>query len=132
MSVRLVNPDTLTRPVGYSHAAVGAGTAVVLAGQIGCDSSGKVASPGELVPQFAKALDNLLEALRACGGEPEDLAHLRIFVTDVSAYRDELRALGEAWRARFGKHYPPMTLAGVQALFEPGTVVELEGLAYVG
>ncbi|MCZ6787138.1 MAG: RidA family protein [Planctomycetota bacterium] len=132
MGVRLVNPETLVRPVGYSHAAIGEGRAVVLAGQIGCDQSGKVEAPDELVPQFAKALDNLLEALRACGGEPADLAHLRIFVTDVAAYREKLRALGEAWRARFGTHYPPMTLAGVQALFEPGTVVELEGLAYVG
>ena len=60
MGVRLVNPETLTRPVGYSHAAIGDGRAVVLAGQIGCDQSGKVEAPDALVPQFAKALDNLL------------------------------------------------------------------------
>ena len=45
MGVRLVNPETLVRPVGYSHAAIGEGRAVVLAGQIGCDQSGKVEAP---------------------------------------------------------------------------------------
>lgn len=131
MSVRLVNPESLTKPVGYAHAAVGSGTPVLLAGQIGCDRSGKVVDPDDLVKQFARALDNLLVALRAAGGAPDDVAHVRIFTTDVAEYRAHLRELGEAWRARFGSHYPAMVLAGVRELFEPGSKVEVEGVAYV-
>lgn len=131
MSVRLVNPEELPKPVGYAHAAVGRGTPVLLAGQIGWDRSGKVVAPNDLVAQFGLALDNLLVALRAAGGKPEDLAHVRIFTTDVPEYRRNLRALGEAWRQRFGRHYPAMVLAGVSELFEPGSKVEVEGIAYV-
>ncbi|MHC4933639.1 MAG: RidA family protein [Planctomycetota bacterium] len=131
MSVEFVNPDSLPKPVGYAHVAIGRGRPVVLAGQIGWNREGKVEAPGDLVKQFALALDNLLEALRAAGGEATDLAQMRIFTTDVPAYRRHLRELGAEYRKRFGKHFPAMVLAGVTELFEPGTVVEIEGIAYV-
>jgi enamine deaminase RidA (YjgF/YER057c/UK114 family) len=131
MSVRLVNPDTLPKAVGYSHVAIGKGTPVVLAGQIGWNADGKVEAPGDLVKQFAKALDNMVEALRAAGGKPTDLALMRIYTSEVETYRDSLRELGAAYRERFGKHFPAMCLLGVTGLFEPGTVIEIEGLAYV-
>ena len=78
MSVRLVNPESLAKPVGYSHAAVGAGRPVVLAGQVGWDAACRFEEG--VVAQFGKALDNLLEALAAAGGKPEDMA--------VFAFRD--------------------------------------------
>lgn len=130
MGVRLVNPESLPKPVGYAHAAVGTGRTIVLAGQIGCEKSGRVAEP-DLVKQFAMALDHLLVALRAAGGGPADLAQLRIFTTDVGEYRARREELGKAWQARFGRHYPAMVLAGVTELYEPGSKVEVEGLAYV-
>ena len=131
MSVRVVNPDDLSAPVGFSHAAVGHGRPVVLAGQIGCDATGRIERPDDLVAQFAKALDNLLAALRAAGGAPNDVALLRIYTTQVDTYRRSLEELGAAYRARFGKHYPAMCLLGVTELFAPGTLVEIEGMAYV-
>ena len=131
MTVRLVNPDSLAPPVGYAHAAVGTGKTIVLAGQIGCDRSGKVLEPNDLVKQFATALDNLLVALGEAGGRPEDLAQLRIFTTDVREYRSRLKDLGAVYRDRIGRHFPAMVLAGVTELFVPGSKVEIEGLAYV-
>lgn len=131
MGVKLFNPKTLAPAKGFSHAAVGTGRAVLLAGQIGWDVTGRIVSP-DLVAQFAKALDNLLDAMRACGARPEDLAFLRIYTVDVPGYRARLKELGAAWRERFGKHYPAMVLAGVAGLFEPGSLVEIEGVAYVG
>jgi len=131
VSVRVVNPDDLAAPVGFSHAAVGQGRPVVLAGQIGCDAAGRIEHPDDLVAQFSKALDNLLTALRAAGGVPTDIALLRIHTTQVETYRRSLKELGAAYRDRFEKHYPAMCLVGVTELFAPGTLVEIEGLAYV-
>lgn len=131
MSVELFNPDGLAPPVGFSHAVVGSGRPVVLAGQIGCDETGRVVAPSDLVAQFARALDNLLAALAAAGGAPTDLALLRIYTTDVAGYRASLRELGAAYRARLGKHFPAMALLGVTELFDEDARVELEGLAYV-
>ena len=131
MSVRLVNPESLAPAVGYAHVAVGRGTPVVLAGQIGWDATGKVEAPDDLVAQFGKALDNMLVALEAAGGKAEDLALLRIYCTRVDLYRTHLKELGAAYRERLGRHYPAMCLLGVTELFVPGSMVEIEGLAYV-
>ena len=66
---------------------------------------------------------------RAAGGAPEDLAKMTVFVTDLDAYRSSLRAIGQAWKARLGKHFPAMALVGVAGLVEEGAVVEIEAVA---
>jgi enamine deaminase RidA (YjgF/YER057c/UK114 family) len=118
---RIVNPPELGAPSGFSHAVVAGGRTVHLAGQIGAGES--------LAEQFDNAATNLLIALRAAGGEPEDLVSLQVFVTDVAAYKASLPALGRAWREHFGRHYPAMGLFGVSELFEPWAQVELMGVA---
>ncbi len=119
---RIVNPDELPRPSGFSHAVVApAGETVYLAGQIGDGES--------IAEQFGNAAVNLLSALRAAGGKPEDLVSLQVFVTDVAEYKSSLAELGQAWREQFGRHYPAMGLFGVTELFEPTAKVELMGTA---
>ncbi len=130
MSVRLLNPASLAEARGFSHIAVGKGTPVVLAGQIGWDKSGKIVSD-DLVAQFGRAIDNVLEALKAAGGRPDDLALLRIYCTRVDLYRKQLKELGAVYRKRLGRHFPAMALLGVTELFTPGALVEIEALAYV-
>jgi enamine deaminase RidA (YjgF/YER057c/UK114 family) len=118
---RIVNPDELPRPSGFSHAVVAQGETVFLAGQIG---------DGETIAeQFGNAAANLLTALRAAGGSPQDLVSLQVFVTDVADYKASLADLGQAWREHFGRHYPAMGLFGVTELFEPTARVELMGTA---
>jgi len=131
MSVRFVNPEQLSKPIGFSHAAIGEGQAIAIAGQIGCGADGVVVEPDNIVAQFALALDNLLVALRAAGGAVEDLASLRIYTTDVPGYKANLKALGAAYRERLGRHFPAMALLGVAALFDDGAQIEIEGVAYV-
>ena len=116
----LINPDELPRPSGFSHAAK-AGNTVYLAGQIGAGET--------LAEQFDGAAGALVTALRAAGGEPDDLVSLQVFVTDVAAYKDSLPSLGQVWRKHFGRHYPAMGLFGVSELFEPEAQVELMGVA---
>jgi enamine deaminase RidA (YjgF/YER057c/UK114 family) len=118
---RIVNPPELGAPSGFSHAVVADGRTVYLAGQIGTGES--------LVEQFDNAAGNLVIALRAAGGEPEDLVSLQMFVTDVAAYKDSLPGLARAWRRHFGRHYPAMGMFGVRELFEPWALVEIMGVA---
>jgi len=122
-----INPPSLARPVGFSH-AVRAGQTVYLAGQTALGPDGKIA--GEtIVEQFEVAASNLIEALQAAGGVPEDLVTLQVFVTDVSEYKGFLAELGDVWRRRFGRHYPAMGLFGVTELFDAEAKVELMGVA---
>jgi enamine deaminase RidA (YjgF/YER057c/UK114 family) len=118
---RIVNPPELGAPSGFSHAMVAAGNTVHLAGQIGAGAT--------MVEQFGSAAEKLVIALRAAGGEPENLVSLQVFVTDVGAYKGALPAIGLAWRRHFGRHYPAMGLFGITELFEPEALVELMGVA---
>jgi enamine deaminase RidA (YjgF/YER057c/UK114 family) len=127
---RNVNPDSLPPPSGYAHATVAAaGTSVHLGGQAGHRPDGSIAD--DLVEQFDQACANVVEALRAAGGQPEHLVQLTIYATDVGEYRRRLRELGEAWRGRFGTHYPAMALIGATELFDAVARVELVGVAVV-
>ncbi len=130
MSVRLHNPPELARAVGFSHAAVGTGRLVALAGQIGWDGEGVLVSD-DFAAQFDQALGNLVVALRAAGGEPSDLLSLRIYVTDKARYNARLKEVGAAYRAHLGRHFPAMALVQVADLLEPGALVEIEGLAAI-
>jgi enamine deaminase RidA (YjgF/YER057c/UK114 family) len=118
---RIVNAPELGEPSGFSHAVIAAGRTVHLAGQIGAGAS--------ISEQFDSAAANMLVALRAAGGEPENLVSLQIFVTDVPGYKASMREIGHAWRKHFGRHYPAMGLFGVTELFEPEAQVELMGVA---
>lgn len=118
----IVNPPELPEPVGFAHAVV-AGGAIYLGGQTG---------EGEtLVEQFDSAAGRVVTALRAAGGEPDDLVSLVIYTTAMEEYRAATKELGEVWRKHFGKRYPAMALIGVASLFEPEAVVELMGVAVV-
>jgi enamine deaminase RidA (YjgF/YER057c/UK114 family) len=131
MSSQEVSVPGWPAPRGYANGRIGRGRAVHVAGQVGWDEQGAFATR-DLVPQFARALDNVIAVVRAAGGVPEDIARMTVYVTDIAAYRGAQVALGLAWRARLGKHFPAMALVGVSALVEPDAVVEIEATAYVG
>jgi enamine deaminase RidA (YjgF/YER057c/UK114 family) len=118
----IVNAPELPKPSGFSHAVV-AGKTVYLGGQIGEGST--------VVEQFDGAAANVVAALRAAGGEPDQLVSLVVYTTEMEEYRASTRELGEVWRRHFGRRYPAMALVGVDSLFEPGAKVELMGVAVV-
>jgi enamine deaminase RidA (YjgF/YER057c/UK114 family) len=127
----LVNPESLPPPRGFSHAALAtSGRTVHLAGQTGHRADGVLAGDG-LVEQFDQACANVVEALRAAGGEPDHLISLMIYTTDMGAYRQERQQIGEAYRRSFDRHYPAMALIGVSELVDPKAKVELVGVAVV-
>ena len=121
---RIVDVPGLPEPVGYAHAVVAApGRTVYLGGQIGAGET--------LVEQFDAAAANLVAALRAAGGEPDDLVSLVVYATDLDEYRASLSDLGDVWRRHFGHRYPAMALVGVSGLIDPLARVELMGVAVV-
>ncbi len=132
MNKRVLNPEALARPSGYSHGVItSGGNLLFLAGQTGMDRSGKIASPHDLVAQFSQTLANLKTVVEAAGGELTNVVKLTIYVTDKSAYRAHLKPLGETYRAFFGNYYPAMTLVEVKSLFDDNALVEIEGFAVI-
>jgi enamine deaminase RidA (YjgF/YER057c/UK114 family) len=121
---RIVNPPELPEPSGYAHAVVAApGRTVWLGGQTGAGDT--------IAAQFDDAATSLLVALRAAGGEPDDLVSLVVYATDLDEYRQAMGELGEVWRRHFGLRYPAMALIGVSGLADPDSRIELMGVAVV-
>lgn len=130
MSVERVNPVELGEPQGFSHAVIGHGTTIFLAGQTALDASGRIVGSG-VVEQFEQALSNLLTALQAAGGVPSQLASVTVYVTDMDDYRANSREIGRVWRRLAGRDYPAMAGIGIARLWDSGALVELQGFAVV-
>jgi enamine deaminase RidA (YjgF/YER057c/UK114 family) len=121
----------LAPPAGFSHAVVAPpGRTIYLGGQTAQAADGTIQG-ATIVEQFDQAARNLIAALRAAGGEPDDIVSLQVFVTNLAAYRLSMRALGPIWRQHFGRRYPAMALIGITELLDPRALVELVGVAVI-
>jgi enamine deaminase RidA (YjgF/YER057c/UK114 family) len=123
-----VNPESLPKPSGFSHAVLARGTTIHLAGQTGMDASGAIVAGG-VVAQFEQALENLLTALRAAGGSPDGLASLTIYIVDMDDYRAHSHEVGAVWQRLVGRDFPAMAGIGVARLWDEDALVELQGHA---
>src|SRR5258707_14509734 len=119
MALERVNPASLARPSGFSHAVVATGGRMVfLAGQVALGADGAIVG-GTVAEQFDRALANLLEALRAAGGSPGHLASLTVYVVDLDDYRRQSSQIGLARRRLGGREDPAMAAGGVPPLVGP-------------
>jgi enamine deaminase RidA (YjgF/YER057c/UK114 family) len=131
MNSERINPPELGRPSGFSHAvSATVGRMVFLAGQLGTGRDSKIVAGG-VVAQFEQALANVLTALAAAGGEPQDLVSLTIYLIDVEDYQAHGREIGAVWRRLAGTAYPAMAGVGVTRLWDPMALVEIQGIAAV-
>lgn len=129
MTIARINPENLAPPAGFSHAVVVQDRRLVfLAGQTALDGTGKIVGAG-VVEQFEQALGNLLTALRAAGGGPEDLVELTVYLVDIEDYRRHAQEIGRVWRRLVGKRYPAMAALGVQRLWDAEALLEIKGTA---
>ncbi|HKE67084.1 MAG TPA: RidA family protein [Micromonosporaceae bacterium] len=126
--VERINPSSLASPSGFSHAVRATGTTVHLAGQTGLDATGHIVAGG-LVAQFEQALSNLVTALGAAGGTPDQLVRVTIFIVDVPAYKAASAEIGAVWRHFVGRDYPAMAAVGVARLWDDDALVEIDGVA---
>ena len=129
MSWRIVNPGSLVPPRGWNHGMLweGGGRMLFVAGQTASDASGR--TDLDFVDQFRLALERVVAVVREAGGEPGHVGRLVIYVTNMDRYVESRKALGEAYRAVMGRHYPAMALVEVARLVDSDTMVEIEAIA---
>jgi enamine deaminase RidA (YjgF/YER057c/UK114 family) len=125
---RRIEPAGWPPPSGYSHGILAEGRYLAVAGQIGWNEFCELVGEG-FIEQARQALCNVVGVVRAAGGEPEHIVRLTWYVTDKQEYRDNLAALGKAYREIVGPHFPAMALVQVADLLEDGAKVEIEATA---
>ncbi|MGC1386611.1 MAG: RidA family protein [Steroidobacteraceae bacterium] len=130
MNHKILQPTEWARPKGYSNGIAARGTQIFIAGQIGWDAEQKFAR-SDLASQVRTALENVIRVLAEAGGRPEHIVRLTWYLTSRRDYLDELPAIGEAYRAVMGRHYPAMSVVEVSSLIEADAKVEIEATAVV-
>ena len=132
MTVELSHPDGLLQQSDYAPVAVATGSRLVLlAGQVAVTPSGELTSD-DLAGQVHAALQNVATGVRGAGGEVSDIARLTFYVV---GWTPEMAALLMDGIARaqksdsFSTPMPPITVIGVQGLWSPGLLVEIEAAA---
>jgi len=130
MTFKLINPESLGAPHGYSNGvlAEAGGRLLFISGQIAWDKQQQIVS-ADLVEQFDRSLGNVIAVVSEAGGQPEQIARLIIYVTDKDDYKKRMKEIGERYRARMGKHFPAMVLVEVAGLLEDRAQIEIEGIA---
>lgn len=133
MSVQLSTPAGMFQPVPYHHVSVATGARHVrVAGQIARDEHSNRLSPGDLAGQLAHALRNTAQGLAGAGATFSDVVYLRFFVTDwqPEKYTEFMTGI-ESVAAELGipQPLPPLSAIGVDCLFEPDVLVEIEAEA---
>lgn len=145
MAVETFNPQAVPLPpptyrqVAVTPIAIN-GKLVTLAGQVGIDiKTGEV--PESFTEQARLAYENILNCLKAAGGSPRDIVHVRHYIVkdtgnpDLDALDVVDRGWGEVWiefmKTHAGDHLPPDTVLGVASLAKKALLYECECWAYI-
>ena len=130
VSIKMINPETLGFPRGYSHGVLvdSPGRLLFVSGQVGWDETQQIVS-GDFSAQFDRALANVIAVVTEAGGSAEKIVRMTIYVTDAEEYRAATTQVGERYRNRMGKHFSAMVLVEVNALLERDAKVEIEAIA---
>jgi enamine deaminase RidA (YjgF/YER057c/UK114 family) len=129
--MRTLLPAGWKEPVGYANGIeVEAGRIIFIAGQVGWNAA-QVFESDALVPQFERALANLLDVLAEAGGKPRHVCRITAFCVDRAAYLVARSELGAVWRRLMGRHYPAMSMIFVADLLDHPARIELEATAVI-
>jgi enamine deaminase RidA (YjgF/YER057c/UK114 family) len=133
MTVQHFTPDGMLQPTPYHHVAVGTGTKHVhVSGQVARQADGTPVAPGDLAGQVAQALRNTFIGLTGAGASFADVLRLTFYVTGWSPERiTDFMAGVTSVADEIGLRLPmpPASLIGVEYLFEPDILVEVEATA---
>ncbi|WP_165250085.1 RidA family protein [Paludisphaera soli] len=110
--------------IGYSR-AVRVRDQVHVTGTVGVEADGKYAPT--LAAQSRRAFEIITAALEALGAKPADVVRTRIYVTDISKWKE----VGEVHGEIFGEIRPALTMVQVAALIDAEALVEIEVEAVV-
>lgn len=106
------------------------GSHVYISGVASYDDDGKLVGEGDIAKQAEQAYKRLGVALKAAGATPSDVVTARIYVVDLKP--GDAEKMGPWLEAFYPEgHRPTNTLIGVQGLYTPGALVEIEAVAVI-
>lgn len=102
--------------------AIKAGDTIYISGQLSHDDRGEFLFADDLGSQFQQVWANLDKVLAHFGATRNQIVQDGVFVVDLP---ENTTAVAAAHLAYFGDHRPTSTTIGVEALFFPGQLLEI-------
>lgn len=116
----------LEKQIGFSR-AVRIGNIIAVTGTAPLKKDGSVYSPGSVYKQTKKCLEIIKLAIEKAGGKLEDVIRTRVFIKDMSSWKEVAKAHGEF----FSDIQPASTFVEVSRLIDPKWLVEIEADAVI-
>ena len=113
--------------VGYSR-AVKVGNIIEVTGTVSADEHSKVVGENDAYRQTQFIILKIEKVLKDAGASLNDVVRTRMFVTDISRWRE----YGKAHQEYFGKIRPTTSMIEVKGLIAPEYLIEIEATAIVG
>ena len=107
--------------VGYSR-AVKVGNRIYITGTTATAEDGEIVGVGNAYEQARQCLRNIESALQRLGAGLEHIVRTRMYVTDISRWKEYGRAHGEVFR----EIMPATAMVEVKALIDPRMLIEIE------
>lgn len=112
--------------VGYSR-AVKIGNIIEVTGTVAVDENNTLVGEGDAYLQTKFIIAKIEKVLQLAGASLNDVVRTRMFVTDISRWEEYGKAHGEFFR----EIKPCTSMIGVNALIEPGYLIEIEASAVI-
>ena len=116
----------LEKQIGFSR-AVRIGNLIAVTGSAPTAKDGSVHCPGNVYEQSKRSLEIIQDVLAQAGGQLSDVIRTRIFLRDITTWKEAARAHGEI----FSEILPATTFVEVSGLINPEWLVEIEADAVI-
>jgi reactive intermediate/imine deaminase len=124
---RFLAPETLPRPVGYSHVVDAPASRIIyISGQVPLDAASHLVGEGDYEAQTRQVFENLTRALEAADASWRDVVKLTYFLRDVGEIAS-VRAVRDEYVD--AKAPPASSLVEVSGLFRDDVLIEIEAVA---
>jgi enamine deaminase RidA (YjgF/YER057c/UK114 family) len=131
MNIDYINPDTMLRPRGYSHAIsiTGSHRTIYIGGQNAIDEKGILIGKGSLKKQTEQVLINIQKILEKSDAKLENVVKFNIYLVEGQNPQDGFEVFQKMWGEK--RNYPIVTVLFVAGLGNQDWLVEIDGLAIV-
>ena len=116
----------LEKEIGFSR-AVRVGNIITVTATAPIAKDGSVHAPGDMYGQSKRCIEIIKDVIEQAGGKLDDVIRTRIFLKDISRWKEAANAHGEY----FSKIQPACSFIGVSGFINPEWLVEIEADAIV-
>ena len=129
MIINHISPEGLNKNPAFTNVVTVSGPAktIYIGGQDAIDASGKIVGKGDIKLQTEQVLANLETAVKAGGGELENIVKWNIFIVQGQSLRQGFEAFQKFWGNR--PNPPAITAAVVSGLANPEFLIEMDAIA---